>query len=115
MISAALMPMLRLVNSASWMKYEAVIDPDSVKLELSADTEGSSVYQARATYSYTASDGQVRYLKISNVNSKVEKTEALYIHAEIRDAILLTEHLETPEQAAILGEFITSFIHSTTH
>ena len=60
MIFAAARPMVRLMNSASWLQCEATIDPNSVKLKSSRASKGSTTYKAQASYTYITPDGQTR-------------------------------------------------------
>ena len=53
-------------------------------------------------------------LTISNVNGRGEKTQHLYIHPRNADAILLTEHLRTPESAGAAGELLTRCIYRSS-
>ena len=50
-------------------------------------------------------------LAVRNVNGKGEKTGSLYIHPRSAKAILLTEHLRTPESASLIGERLTRRIY----
>ena len=52
----------------------------------------------------------IQNLKISNINSKSEKTQALYIHSRRDDVLLLTENLRMPEHAGLIGELLTKHI-----